>query len=270
MNWPFTHPNVRIPVPPEIAREWPESTFHIDSFRGVIVKALGSTLSSAFQPIFDRQGTRFGDEALLRATVRHKAISPQQAFDSARQGDKLIAFDRLCRTVHVMNFASYAPQERLLFLNVHPELLVQINDHGAYFERILNGLGFSPNQVVLELLENEAAAVDASAIGRAVKNYRAKGYRIALDDFGHGMANLDRLWLLEPDFVKLDRHILTLASQQEKARHGYAKLVSLLHDAGSLVIAEGVETLEQKEIALESGVDGLQGFLLAHPEFRPI
>lgn len=268
MNWPFTHPDVRIPVPPEIAREWPESTFHIDSFRGVVVKALGSTLSSAFQPIFDRQGTRFGDEALLRATVRHKAISPQQAFDSARQGDKLIAFDRLCRTLHVMNFASYAPQDRLLFLNVHPELLLQINDHGAYFERILNGLGFSPHQVVLELLET--SAVEATAIQRAVKNYRAKGYRIALDDFGHGMANLDRLWLLEPDFVKLDRHILALASQQDKARDGYAKLVSLLHDAGCQVIAEGVETTEQKQIALESGIDGLQGFLLAHPEFRPI
>ncbi|QLG89452.1 EAL domain-containing protein [Chitinibacter bivalviorum] len=262
--------NTRFPVPPEIARDWPESLFQIDSLRGILVKALGSTLASAFQPIVDRNGQRFADEALLRASVRDKAISPPQAFESARQGHKLIAFDRLCRTLHVMNYASYAPQNRLLFLNVHPELLVEISDHGAYFERILNSLGFSPNQVVLELLENDVSNVDASAISRAVKNYRAKGYRIALDDFGHGMANLDRLWLLEPDFVKLDRHILALAAQQDKARQGYGKLVSLLHDAGSQVIAEGVETLQEKTIALDSGVDALQGYFIATPDYRPV
>ncbi|WP_157669790.1 EAL domain-containing protein [Chitinibacter sp. GC72] len=241
MNWPHIQASERLPVPPEIARDWPESLFQVDSLRGILVKALGSTLASAFQPIFDRHNHHFADEALLRASVRDKAISPPQAFASARQGHKLVAFDRLCRTLHVMNYSSYAQSNRLLFLNVHPELL-----------------------------ENETVAVDASAIGRAVKNYRAKGYRIALDDFGHGMANLDRLWLLEPDFVKLDRHILALAAQQDKARQGYAKLVSLLHDAGSQVIAEGVETQIEKSIALDSGVDGLQGFFLARPNYRPL
>ncbi|WP_348944791.1 EAL domain-containing protein [Chitinibacter sp. FCG-7] len=270
MNWPQIQASERLPVPPEIARDWPESLFQVDSLRGILVKALGSTLASAFQPIFDRHNHHFADEALLRASVRDKAISPPQAFASARQGNKLVAFDRLCRTLHVMNYSSYAQSNRLLFLNVHPELLVEISDHGAYFEHILSSLGFGPNQVVLELLENEAVAVDASAISRAVKNYRAKGYRIALDDFGHGMANLDRLWLLEPDFVKLDRHILALAAQQDKARQGYAKLVSLLHDAGSQVIAEGVETQTEKNIALDSGVDGLQGFFLARPNYRPL
>ncbi|QLI83004.1 EAL domain-containing protein [Chitinibacter fontanus] len=270
MNWPQLHPTERLPVPPEIARDWPESLFQVDSLRGILVKALGSTLASAFQPIVDRSNHHFADEALLRASVRDKAISPPQAFAAARQGHKLVAFDRLCRTLHVMNYGSYAASNRLLFLNVHPELLVEISDHGAYFEQILNSLGFGPNQVVLELLENEAVAIDATAISRAVKNYRAKGYRIALDDFGHGMANLDRLWLLEPDFVKLDRHILRLAGEQDKARLGYSKLVSLLHDAGSQVIAEGVETQREKDIALDSGVDGLQGFFLGHPSYRPV
>ncbi|WP_410497960.1 EAL domain-containing protein [Chitinibacter sp. S2-10] len=270
MNWPQTHPSERLPIPPEIARDWPDSMFQIDSLRGILVKALGSTLASAFQPIYNRDRQHFADEALLRASVRGKAISPPQAFASARLGNKLVAFDRLCRTLHVMNYGSYAHSNRLLFLNVHPELLVEISDHGAYFEQILGSLGFGPNQIVLELLENEAIAVDATAISRAVKNYRAKGYRIALDDFGHGLANLDRLWLLEPDFVKLDRHILALAALQDKARQGYGKLVSLLHDAGSQVIAEGIETRAEYDIAIDSGADGLQGFYLAHPHYRPL
>ncbi|WP_051258773.1 EAL domain-containing protein [Chitinibacter tainanensis] len=266
----IVQPPLNYPVPPEIRQDWPESLFQIDSLKGVVVKAMGSTLSSAFQPLLDRNGQRFADEALLRATVRERPIAPQQAFGAARQGHKLIAFDRLCRTLHVMNFASYAQPDRLLFLNVHPELLVQINDHGAYFERILSSLGFSPQQIVLELLEHETLSSDAVDISRAVHNYRKKGYRIALDDFGHGMANLDRLWLLEPDYVKLDRHLIALAAQQSKARAGYGQLVQLLKNAGTQVIAEGIETEEHKQLALASGVDGLQGFYFAHPRPRPL
>ena len=89
-----------------------------------------------------------------------------------------------------------------LFLNVHPKLLVSVNAHGQVFERILHAHSVPTHKVVIEIAEN---AVDADKpLLEAVGNYRDRGYHIAIDDFGGRRSNLDRLWKLAPDYVKLD------------------------------------------------------------------
>ena len=65
---------------------------------------------------------------------------------------------------------------------------------------------------------------------------------IAVDDFGAGHANIDRLWRLEPDIVKLDRSLLRDASQTRQARALYPRLVAMLQEIGALVVAEGWKT----------------------------
>ncbi|WP_169307412.1 EAL domain-containing protein [Chitiniphilus eburneus] len=257
------------PVPAEIRRDWPRAEFGIDPIQGAVTEALGMRLASAFQPIYAPDGiTVLGEEALLRASLRRKPLAPPSAFAAARASDLLVAFDRLCRTLHLINFAAYARPQRSLFLNVHPELLPAVDAHGVYFERILDSQGFRPHDVVLELLESDAVAADPQALQRAVGNFRARGYRIALDDFGHAHANFDRLWAVAPDYVKLDRQLLKLASSDATARRGYKQLATLLRDTGALVLAKGVETPAQRELALEAGVDGLQGYLLGEPGYR--
>ncbi len=88
---------------------------------------------------------------------------------------------------------------------------------------------------------------------------------IAVDDFGAGQSNLDRLLGdLRPDLVKLDGELIRAIS------HGteqliLPKLVSLLHQAGMLVVVEGVETTEELILAVESNVDFAQGYLLGRP-----
>ncbi|WP_148714207.1 EAL domain-containing protein [Chitinolyticbacter meiyuanensis] len=257
------------PVPPEIRRDWPRSQFSIDAIEGVVTEALGMRLASAFQPIFAPDGrTVLGEEALLRASLRRKSLAPPTAFSAARASDVLVGFDRLCRTLHLINFAAYARPNRTLFLNVHPELLPAVEAHGAYFERILESQGFKPADVVLELLESDVTAAEPEALTRAVANFRSRGYRIALDDFGHGHANFDRLWATAPDYVKLDRELLRLAGRDDKAARGYRQLVALLRDTGARIVAEGVETATELAIARDAGVDALQGFLLGEPGYR--
>jgi hypothetical protein len=116
--------------------------------------------------------------------------------------------------------------------------------------------------VVLELLESHGGSVDD--LSRAAGQYRDHGFLIAVDDFGAGHSNLDRLLRIRPDLVKLDGELIR-ATSPGADQPILPKLVSLLHQAGMLVVVEGVETTEQLILAVESNVDFAQGFLLGRP-----
>ncbi len=96
------------------------------------------------------------------------------------------------------------------------------------------------------------------------------GFRIAIDDFGRGESNFDRIWRIEPHIVKLDRSMLLHAERNEKARGVLKGLVHLLRQNGSLVVLEGIETEAQAEVALDSEADMFQGFYFGKPQSRPI
>ena len=91
------------------------------------------------------------------------------------------------------------------------------------------------------------------------------GCLIAIDDFGAGHSNFERIWNLSPDIVKLDRSLLTRATEEHRARQILNGMVSLLHQSGCLVLLEGVETRDQALIAIDAGVDFVQGFYFRKP-----
>jgi len=228
----------------------------------------GLTLDSAYQPIVHaRSGRVDGHEALLRAIAPDGgAIPPEAVFVLPTDGEEIVFLDRLARTVHALNYLLLARNAGGdLYLNIHPRHLLAISgDHGLVFEAILKRLGLTPERVVLEILES--AIDDSGRIKEAVANYRSRGYRIAIDDFGRHHSNFDRLWQLEPDVVKLDRSLIAEASSNPKARRVLPRLVEIVHDLEAKVVFEGIETEAQLAIALDAGADLLQGYYLARPE----
>ncbi len=136
------------------------------------------------------------------------------------------------------------------------------------FERVLHTVNWQPQRIVLEIVEDEIAQGEVNRVRDAVDNYRRVGYRIAIDDFGSRHANLDRLWQLEPDIVKLDRVLIAQAVESPKLRRALPRLVQLLHELETLVVVEGIETADQQQLALDAGADLLQGFHLGEP--RPL
>jgi len=98
-----------------------------------------------------------------------------------------------------------------------------------------------------------------------VIGYRGLGAGIAMDDFGLGRSNFDRIVALRPDIVKVDRSILTRAVGETRSRRMLPSIVELLHDAGAQVAIEGIESAAEALVAIESGADHLQGFHLAAP-----
>src|ERR1017187_7210508 len=132
---------------------------------------IGLKLKSVFQPIYDIYTNKIlGYEALLRASdSKAEAIPPPKAFEQAEIAGQLIKFDRVCRTLHTLNFLNLSPNKGKLFLNVHPQLLVTVNSHGKVFERVLHDYSISPSQVVIEI--QESAVKQQDLLEYAIKNY---------------------------------------------------------------------------------------------------
>jgi EAL domain-containing protein (putative c-di-GMP-specific phosphodiesterase class I) len=226
---------------------------------------LGVQLNSAFQPIYDSvAGDLFGHEALLRPSLGGTlASTPEFAFSYAEQAGKLVQFDRVSRTLHVLNFRQIYAENGLLFLNVHPKLLITVNAHGKVFERILHANSVPTDRVVIEIPEN-LVDQDKQLI-EAIENYRDRGYHIAIDDFGKKKTNLDRIWKLSPDYVKLDISLIQEAERNERVRKALPNLIRLIQDLGAKPIIEGIETQTQLDIAVQAGGTLLQGFFLGKP-----
>ncbi len=226
----------------------------------------GLRLYSAFQALFAADTLQaVAHEALLRARdENNRSISPAQAFKRAVTDDDAVYFDRLTRMVHALNFFTQSGAQGDLFLNISGRHLISIaGGHGRTFETLLKHCGLKPTQIVLEILES--GVDDQQHLTEAINAYRSRGFRVAIDDFGSQHSNFDRLWMLSPDIVKLDRSLIVQATANTRVRRILPKLIEIIHDLGAQVACEGIETAEQHALARDAGADLLQGFYYAMP-----
>ncbi|WP_341646347.1 EAL domain-containing protein [Thauera sp. SDU_THAU2] len=135
--------------------------------------------------------------------------------------------------------------------------------HGQIFESVLSRCGLTPERIVLELTDDGLA--DPAPLAAAIAGYKARGYRIAIDNFGRHSNDLDRLAVLGPDIVKLDRCLSGRVQPSSQVARTTAQLIAELHRRGIQVAAQHVETVEHAQQAKALGVDWLQGFLSGVP-----
>ena len=225
-------------------------------------------LGSAFQPIFSLSYRQLvGYEALVRGRdAGGGTVSPAQLFAAADTPEGKLMLDQQCQQAHIENFARDAPENRWLFLNIDTATLNRQQYRDDYIAGVMACAGLGFHRLVIEVLENEAT--DLACLLDAVTHFRSLGALVALDDFGAGHSNFDRIWRLAPDIVKLDRSLIAEAARHTTGslRRVLPNLVALVHEAGSLVLVEGVETDAQALIALDAEADFIQGFALARPD----
>ncbi len=228
----------------------------------------GLVLSSSFQPVYSfPHGKPVGFEALIRVQDGQGAsVSPLHLFERVQDFEQQVWLDRLCRLVHVHNFCEQMTDDAWLFLNIHPAVFVHSTRQAELMTRavdLLHQLGIPMHRLVLEVTE-DVMAQDHS-FEEAVAWARSVGCLLALDDFGAGHSNFDRVWRIRPEIVKLDRSLLRRAMQSPRVARMMGQVVSLLHECGSLALLEGVESNEEALIALDADVDLVQGFAFARP-----
>lgn len=227
------------------------------------------TFRSVFQPLFRLsagEGLPFAHEALARVRdANGNAVAPTVLFAAETSPRRSVFLDRLLRCLHLLNFLRQgAPSSCLLTLNVNARHLVNVSEeHGQFFAEVLAGLGVATHRICLEIVED--AVDDPLRLLQAVTRYRELGFAIALDDFGQGASNLERVWLLEPDYVKLDRRLMRQALMLPSTREPLGRLVAILQLHGAAVVAEGIESALQLDIARDCGCDYAQGYFLGRP-----
>ena len=220
-------------------------------------RALGA-LYMVYQPIISMTTrTTVGFEALVR-TREPQMQDPGVLFDTARL---LTRESELSRAIYasVASRASKLRPDLLLFVNVHPPDLLDPTLYGDG-----SPLAKCAARVVLEMTER--ASLDRLGdIGPAVTDLRRLGYRVAVDDLGTGYAGLSSFTHLTPDYVKLDRSLVTGIDKSPTKRRVVHAMYKLCAELGMAVISEGVETTEEKEALRPLGADFLQGYLFARP-----
>jgi diguanylate cyclase (GGDEF)-like protein len=227
-----------------------------------------SDLTPLYQPIVDlRSGSIMGYEGLIRGPAESPLHPPVKLFNAARLYGQVIELERLCRKLHIDQFAALGLAGKL-FLNMSPHALMMPLGDGDTTRLYPAIAGMSPEDIVIELTESEATA-SYPALRQAVSDYRGMGLQIAIDDLGEGFSSL-RLWSeLRPEYVKIDKYFIQGIDTDPVKRQFLRSICEIARQAKSLVIAEGIETEAELEAVRSLGIQYGQGFLLARPTARP-
>ncbi|MGL4319077.1 MAG: bifunctional diguanylate cyclase/phosphodiesterase [Pseudomonas sp.] len=225
-------------------------------------------LHSLFQPIVSLSERRIlGYEALTRGPSNSPLHAPIALFSVARNAGRLSELEQAARKSACRRFREQQLGGKL-FLNVSPESLLEPSHQPGRTLKLLQDLGISPDQVVIELTE-QAPIDDFSLLDTALHHYRAMGFSIALDDLGAGYSSL-RLWSeLRPDYVKIDRHFIDGIHLDAVKREFVGSILKMAKASRAQVIAEGIELAEELAVLTEMGVDLVQGYLISRPQEQP-
>jgi len=151
---------------------------------------------------------------------------------------------------------------RLLAVNLSRAQLTQA-DLCDKVAAILAASGMPAAQLQLEITESLAA--QGADIQHQLLGLKQLGVKLALDDFGTGYSSLSSLHLLPVDTVKIDRSFVSLAASSAHHKVLIEATVLVARSLGMTTVAEGIETLEQANVAHAQGCDKGQGYLYSRP-----
>ncbi len=232
--------------------------------RGFLSVLLAGEVSSVYEPIVDvKTKTVFGYEALVRGPEGSPFRTPGALFQAAEEQGLIFELDCLCRRAG-LDGAIGLPSGTALFLNVRPTTI-----HDPHFKpeeliRTLERSRLRPSDVVFEISEQES--IESFDVFREIRDaYRALGFRFALDDTGAGYASLQAVIELEPDFIKVDRALIT-GLDTDKARQSLVRALQSVADTiGAQISGEGLDTLEELEALDRLDIPFGQGWLFGKP-----
>lgn len=230
--------------------------------------ALDIDFSMAFQPIVDVETARpFAYEALVRGPRGEGAAS---VLDRVTDQNRY-AFDQACRVkaIETAMAAGIVDTGARLSINFLPNAVYSPMACIQLTLRTAEKNAFPLDRLIFEFTENEHMA-SPDHVGSIIETYREIGFSVAIDDFGAGHAGLDLFARFTTDMVKLDMDLVR-GIESDARRHAIVKaLVGLCRDLNTILIAEGIETVEEAETLRRLGIRYMQGYLFARPAFEQL
>ncbi len=233
-------------------------------------RILEKGLYSVYQPIVSvKKKTVSVFESLARAKDSSgRTVNPGTLFSKAEETGTLLELDRQCRKAALQGFKGSEAHLRgsVLSININSSILESAyrSDH---LLRSAEESGIAPSQIMIEILESQVK--DDAVLIDFVRRYREYGFLIAIDDIGSGFSSLERIILLKPDIIKIDMSLVQGISGSFYRREIVKAITAMGHGTGSIIVAEGVENIEDSAECLRIGADLLQGFYFSKPQESP-
>jgi diguanylate cyclase (GGDEF)-like protein/PAS domain S-box-containing protein len=224
-----------------------------------------------YQPIVSlKSRSVVGFEALIR--WRHPQLGliyPGSFISIAEETGLIIPITRLVMQEACSDLKSWQDQVQDL-----QKLTMNINISSKHFllpsllddiKEVLDSIGLPPDHLKLEITET-ALMEDVEETVRHVNRMRDYGLQIVIDDFGTGYSSLSYLQRLPIDTLKVDRSFVSrIQNTPDGNRNIVEAIISLAHRLDMIVVAEGVENLEQYTILLDMKCQFGQGYLFSRP-----
>ena len=216
----------------------------------------GNSLASVYQPIVNlATGAAAGFEALARFDAEPRQ-GPDKWFADASSVGMAVELETAAAARALGNLSLLRP-DQYVGVNISPQTLLSRD-----FARLLDDV--PARRVVLEITEHHVVQ-EYEKLATALRPFRSRRVRIAVDDAGAGYASFRHILQLHPDYIKLDLSLTRGIHADPGRRALAAALIQFARETDAVLVAEGVESVEELRTLRELGVVKAQGYLLGKP-----
>lgn len=212
----------------------------------------------AYQPIVDLQTHKvFAYEALARPFAP-EFTNPMTLFAAAVEHSLTGELGKLLRQLSIEGCPEFP-----LFINVHP---AELNE--PWIIQPSDALYQHDREVYLEITEGVPLS-HFHLCQTILEEVRGRGIYLVVDDLGAGYSNLKYIADLHPKVVKLDRELIAGLTTDSRLFKLVSAIVVMCTQLDAVVVAEGIETVQELDAVIAAGAHYGQGYLLARPAFPP-
>lgn len=220
-----------------------------------------------YQPQVDR-GRLIGAEALLRWKHPIRGILlPNDFVPFAEERGLILPLGNWVIETACTQIAAWAARNETAHIDIAVNISARQFSQPDFVQQVLGALdrtGANPKRLLLELTES-ALVDDIEDVTAKMRGLNSHGLRFSLDDFGTGYSSLSYLKRLPLDQLKIDRSFVRDILEDSCSGAIAQAIISLGRAMGLKVMAEGVETEEQREFLADLGCHSMQGYLFSRP-----
>lgn len=248
-----------------VSDETTERVLLLHKVKHALTLADEKSLQLYAQPIVDRDGNGY-KEILTRMFFNGEMITPEKFIPIIAEFNLSVRFDMLVMNKLITHLRDHGTGSlhAQFSVNLMPFTLMQ-KDIAQQIVTLFAQNKVPTSSVIIEVTEEQAFSNSETSIHN-ITLLRDNGFKIAIDDFGTGYANYERLKRMQADVIKIDGCFIKDIASNSLDLMIVKSISDLANAKGLSVVAEFVETPEQRTILLGLGVQYLQGYLLGRPE----
>lgn len=221
-------------------------------------------LKYVFQPIVSAvDGEIVAYESLMRSDTE-QMVSPITILKYAERNNRLYDIEKytFANVLKKLTDGNILPDGRQIFINSIPGYMLEQEE----YEELRDKYGDLFSRMVVEITEQNE--IDDNALADINMRRSKDGFSLAIDDYGSGYSNTNSLLRYMPQIIKLDRLLITGIERNAKKQFFVNSIISFARENDMKILAEGVETEAELKTLIRLGIDMIQGYYTAKPEFE--